>query len=131
MNVCLAGLQTWGSPQGGDVHLRSLLPLRLPLYLDVSLVAFCLQNDTIFYSILKQEDLIQCTDPDTLQVSTKDMDSTLSRASRAIKKTSKKVGVGTALWVLYLMYTWFDGKVKSQKRFKCSDKPGLICTAVS
>ncbi|XP_076879504.1 protein ECT2 isoform X2 [Brachyhypopomus gauderio] len=37
------------------------------------------------------EDLIQCTDPDTLQVSTKDMDSTLSRASRAIKKTSKKV----------------------------------------
>ncbi|XP_041913362.1 protein ECT2 isoform X3 [Alosa sapidissima] len=37
------------------------------------------------------EDLIQCTDPDSLQVSTKDMDSTLSRASRAIKKTSKKV----------------------------------------
>lgn len=39
----------------------------------------------------KQEDLIQCTDPDSLQVSTKDMDSTLSKASRAIKKTSKKV----------------------------------------
>ena len=38
-----------------------------------------------------QEDLIQCTDPDSLQVSTKDMDSTLSKASRAIKKTSKKV----------------------------------------
>ncbi|XP_074492974.1 protein ECT2 isoform X2 [Sebastes fasciatus] len=37
------------------------------------------------------EDLIQCTDPDPLQVSTKDMDSTLSKASRAIKKTSKKV----------------------------------------
>ncbi|XP_047231553.1 protein ECT2 isoform X4 [Girardinichthys multiradiatus] len=37
------------------------------------------------------EDLIQCTDPDSLQVSTKDMDSTLSKASRAIKKTSKKV----------------------------------------
>ncbi|TSK53621.1 Protein ECT2 [Bagarius yarrelli] len=37
------------------------------------------------------EDLIQYTDPDTLQVNTKDMDSTLSRASRAIKKTSKKV----------------------------------------
>ncbi|XP_070816827.1 protein ECT2 isoform X2 [Chaetodon trifascialis] len=36
-------------------------------------------------------DLIQCTDPDSLQVSTKDMDSTLSKASRAIKKTSKKV----------------------------------------
>uniref|UniRef100_A0A671MQ66 Epithelial cell transforming 2 n=1 Tax=Sinocyclocheilus anshuiensis TaxID=1608454 RepID=A0A671MQ66_9TELE len=31
------------------------------------------------------------TDPDSVQVSTKDMDSTLSRASRAIKKTSKKV----------------------------------------
>ncbi|MEQ2300566.1 Protein T2, partial [Ameca splendens] len=37
------------------------------------------------------EDLIQCTDPDSVQVSTKDMDSTLSKASRAIKKTSKKV----------------------------------------
>uniref|UniRef100_A0A3Q4GY86 Epithelial cell transforming 2 n=1 Tax=Neolamprologus brichardi TaxID=32507 RepID=A0A3Q4GY86_NEOBR len=37
------------------------------------------------------EDLIQCTNPDSLQVSTKDMDSTLSKASRAIKKTSKKV----------------------------------------
>ncbi|KAJ4943230.1 hypothetical protein JOQ06_005735 [Pogonophryne albipinna] len=36
------------------------------------------------------EDLIQSTDPDKLQVSTKDMDSTLSKASRAIKKTSKK-----------------------------------------
>uniref|UniRef100_A0A3Q3AKC0 Epithelial cell transforming 2 n=1 Tax=Kryptolebias marmoratus TaxID=37003 RepID=A0A3Q3AKC0_KRYMA len=37
------------------------------------------------------EDLIQCTEPDSLQVSTKDMGSTLSKASRAIKKTSKKV----------------------------------------
>ncbi|KAM9762345.1 protein ECT2 isoform 2-T2 [Menidia menidia] len=37
------------------------------------------------------EDLIQSSDPDSLQVSTKDMDSTLSKASRAIKKTSKKV----------------------------------------
>ncbi|XP_059385264.1 protein ECT2-like isoform X3 [Carassius carassius] len=37
------------------------------------------------------EDLIQSTDPDSVQVNTKDMDSTLSRASRAIKKTSKKV----------------------------------------
>ncbi|XP_029606892.1 protein ECT2 isoform X3 [Salmo trutta] len=37
------------------------------------------------------EDLIQCTDPDSVQVSTKDMDSTLSKASRVIKKTSKKV----------------------------------------
>lgn len=38
-----------------------------------------------------QDDLVQRTDADTLQVSTKDMDSTLSKASRAIKKTSKKV----------------------------------------
>ncbi|XP_056133516.1 protein ECT2 [Lampris incognitus] len=37
------------------------------------------------------EDLIQCRNPDSLQVTTKDMDSTLSKASRAIKKTSKKV----------------------------------------
>ncbi|XP_036410522.1 protein ECT2-like [Megalops cyprinoides] len=35
--------------------------------------------------------LIKCADPDSLQVNTKDVDSTLSRASRAIKKTSKKV----------------------------------------
>ncbi|KAJ8356951.1 hypothetical protein SKAU_G00197450 [Synaphobranchus kaupii] len=35
--------------------------------------------------------LIRCADPDSLQVNTKDMDSTLSRASRAIRKTSKKV----------------------------------------
>lgn len=42
-----------------------------------------------------QENLIQCTDPDSLQVSTKDMDSTLSKASRAIKKTSKKVTHGS------------------------------------
>ncbi|XP_066203614.1 protein ECT2 isoform X7 [Saccopteryx leptura] len=37
------------------------------------------------------ENLIYTADPDTLEVNTKDMDSTLSRASRAIKKTSKKV----------------------------------------
>uniref|UniRef100_A0A8C5AM45 Epithelial cell transforming 2 n=1 Tax=Gadus morhua TaxID=8049 RepID=A0A8C5AM45_GADMO len=37
------------------------------------------------------DDLIQRTSPEPLQVSTKDMDSTLSKASRAIKKTSKKV----------------------------------------
>lgn len=30
-------------------------------------------------------------DPESFEVNTKDMDSTLSRASRAIKKTSKKV----------------------------------------
>ncbi|XP_045707963.1 protein ECT2 isoform X9 [Phyllostomus hastatus] len=37
------------------------------------------------------ENLIYTADPETLEVNTKDMDSTLSRASRAIKKTSKKV----------------------------------------
>ncbi|XP_061152389.1 LOW QUALITY PROTEIN: protein ECT2 [Syngnathus typhle] len=36
-------------------------------------------------------DLIHATDPDSLQLNTKDMASTLSKASRAIKKTSKKV----------------------------------------
>lgn len=40
---------------------------------------------------MNKENLIQSTDPDSLQVSTKDMDSTLSKASRAFKKTSKKV----------------------------------------
>ncbi|XP_026711039.1 protein ECT2 [Athene cunicularia] len=37
------------------------------------------------------ENLIYTADPDSVEVTTKDMDSTLSRASRAIKKTSKKV----------------------------------------
>ncbi|NXA51463.1 ECT2 protein, partial [Nothocercus julius] len=37
------------------------------------------------------ENLIYMVDPDSIEVNTKDMDSTLSRASRAIKKTSKKV----------------------------------------
>uniref|UniRef100_A0A8C5QNU2 Epithelial cell transforming 2 n=1 Tax=Leptobrachium leishanense TaxID=445787 RepID=A0A8C5QNU2_9ANUR len=37
------------------------------------------------------ENLIYTTDPDSIEVSTRDVDSTLSRASRAIKKTSKKV----------------------------------------
>ncbi|XP_054241692.1 protein ECT2 isoform X3 [Indicator indicator] len=37
------------------------------------------------------ENLIYTADPDSVEVNTKDMDSTLSRASRAIKKTSKKV----------------------------------------
>ncbi|KAM4769990.1 protein ECT2 isoform 4-T4 [Cyanocitta cristata] len=37
------------------------------------------------------ENLIYVVDPDSVEVNTKDMDSTLSRASRAIKKTSKKV----------------------------------------
>ncbi|XP_038599203.1 protein ECT2 isoform X5 [Tachyglossus aculeatus] len=37
------------------------------------------------------ENLIYTADPESFEVTTKDMDSTLSRASRAIKKTSKKV----------------------------------------
>lgn len=44
--------------------------------------------------IFQQENLIYTADPETLEVNTKDMDSTLSRASRAIKKTSKKVSLG-------------------------------------
>eukprot|EP00069_Balaena_mysticetus_P015952 bmy_22606T0 len=36
------------------------------------------------------ENLIYTADPESFEVNTKDMDSTLSRASRAIKKTSKK-----------------------------------------
>ncbi|KAM7331019.1 hypothetical protein ACRRTK_010208 [Alexandromys fortis] len=37
------------------------------------------------------ENLMYVADPESFEVNTKDMDSTLSRASRAIKKTSKKV----------------------------------------
>ncbi|KAG8511515.1 Protein ECT2, partial [Galemys pyrenaicus] len=37
------------------------------------------------------ENLIYTADPESFEVNTKDMDSTLSRASRAIKKTSRKV----------------------------------------
>ncbi|KAM5154892.1 protein ECT2 isoform 9-T9 [Callospermophilus lateralis] len=37
------------------------------------------------------ENLIYTADPESFEMNTKDMDSTLSRASRAIKKTSKKV----------------------------------------
>lgn len=53
---------------------------------------------------MNQENLIQCTDPDSLQVSTKDMDSTLSKASRAFKKTSKKVN--TDAWVFCGTFAW-------------------------
>lgn len=47
--------------------------------------------EAVIFVFSDQENLIQCTEPDSVQVSTKDMDSTLSKASRAIKKTSKKV----------------------------------------
>lgn len=53
---------------------------------------------------MNQENLIQCTDPDSLQVSTKDMDSTLSKASRAFKKTSKKVN--TDAWLFCATFAW-------------------------
>lgn len=49
---------------------------------------------------MNQENLIQSTDPDSLQVSTKDVDSTLSKASRAFKKTSKKVTAHTHLLLM-------------------------------
>lgn len=54
---------------------------------------YCIEFEALLFFVLfcNQENLIQYTDPDSLQVSTKDMDSTLSKASRAIKKTSKKV----------------------------------------
>lgn len=51
-----------------------------------------------------QEDLIYATDPDSIEVSTKDVDSTLSRASRAIKKTSKKVQGLTNKQMLFWSY---------------------------
>jgi hypothetical protein len=44
-------------------------------------------------------------DPESFEVNTKDMDSTLSRASRAIRKTSKKVSLGK-LFNISLMYVF-------------------------
>lgn len=54
---------------------------------------YCIDFEAVIFVFYNQENLIQCTEPDSVQVSTKDMDSTLSKASRAIKKTSKKVKV--------------------------------------
>lgn len=48
----------------------------------------CFLNLNYFF---QQENLMYVADPESFEVNTKDMDSTLSRASRAIKKTSKKV----------------------------------------
>lgn len=50
-----------------------------------------------FKLFFQQENLIYVADPESFEVTTKDMDSTLSRASRAIKKTSKKVSLGEIL----------------------------------
>jgi hypothetical protein len=45
-------------------------------------------------------------DPESFEVNTKDMDSTLSRASRAIKKTSKKVSSSEILRIsLNVLFT--------------------------
>lgn len=52
---------------------------------------YSIDFEAVIFVFYNQENLIQCTEPDSVQVSTKDMDSTLSKASRAIKKTSKKV----------------------------------------
>ncbi|KAI4829074.1 hypothetical protein KUCAC02_023137 [Chaenocephalus aceratus] len=61
------------------------------------------------------EDLIQSTDPDKLQVSTKDMDSTLSKASRAIKKTSKK-------------RAFMANNTPDEKRLSCENRIGSSAT---
>ncbi|XP_041695217.2 protein ECT2 isoform X4 [Coregonus clupeaformis] len=89
-----------------DCHNAFALVVRLPTEQDNLLFSFQLTTeDTMKSTWLKMlcrqvantickadaEDLIQCTEPDSVQVSTKDMDSTLSKASRVIKKTSKKV----------------------------------------
>lgn len=54
---------------------------------------YSIDFEAVIFVFYNQENLIQCTEPDSVQVSTKDMDSTLSKASRAIKKTSKKVKI--------------------------------------
>lgn len=48
MNVCLASLQAQGPPQGGDAHLLSVF-LSLSVDQDVSLIAFRLQNDFLYF----------------------------------------------------------------------------------
>ncbi|XP_064791506.1 protein ECT2 isoform X2 [Oncorhynchus masou masou] len=89
-----------------DCHNAFALVVRPPTEQDNLLFSFQLTTeDTMKSTWLKMlcrqvantickadaQDLIQCTEPDSVQVSTKDMDSTLSKASRVIKKTSKKV----------------------------------------
>lgn len=60
---------------------------------------YCIDFEAVIFVFYNQENLIQCTEPDSVQVSTKDMDSTLSKASRAIKKTSKKVKADRSICV--------------------------------
>ncbi|KAF3835672.1 hypothetical protein F7725_028230 [Dissostichus mawsoni] len=68
------------------------------------------------------EDLIQSTDPDKLQVSTKDMDSTLSKASRAIKKTSKKTPKRV------IQRAFMANNTPDEKRLSCENRIGSSAT---
>ncbi|CAK6969725.1 protein ECT2 isoform X2 [Scomber scombrus] len=77
------------------------------------------------------EDLIQCTDPDSLQVSTKDMDSTLSKASRAIKKTSKKVTRAfsfTKTPKRVIQRAFLANTTPDEKRLSCEHRVGSSST---
>lgn len=82
---------------------------------------------------MNQENLIQSTDPDPLQVSTKDVDSTLSKASRAFKKTSKKVTAHThththlLLMVSVLKYI-LKGHIESKFHLQRSLRPHMVMT---
>lgn len=75
---------------------------------------YSIDFEAVIFVFYNQENLIQCTEPDSVQVSTKDMDSTLSKASRAIKKTSKKVKMSPfsiscprmALWQPWTKQKW-------------------------
>lgn len=123
LSTVWSGLQFSRLPWGGDLSTRHRVKCGLihSLLLWISRSPSCLESWTVTllfafwqassiavylfnFPCLKQEDLIQCADPDSVQVSTKDMDSTLSRASRAIKKTSKKVERGT--WIYWKQ--WHD-----------------------
>ncbi|KAM6938060.1 protein ECT2 isoform 2-T2 [Lycodopsis pacificus] len=77
------------------------------------------------------EDLIQCTDPDSLRVSTKDMDSTLSKASRAIKKTSKKVTRAfsfTKTPKRVIQRAFMASSTPDEKRLSCENRLGSSST---
>ncbi|XP_033937820.1 protein ECT2 isoform X2 [Pseudochaenichthys georgianus] len=77
------------------------------------------------------EDLIQSTDPDKLQVSTKDMDSTLSKASRAIKKTSKKVTRAfsfTKTPKRVIQRAFMANNTPDEKRLSCENRIGSSAT---
>ncbi|KFP52368.1 Protein ECT2, partial [Cathartes aura] len=89
-----------------DCHKAFALVVRPPTELNNKLLSFQMTSEEppkedwlkmlcrhVANTICKAdaENLIYTADPDSVEVNTKDMDSTLSRASRAIKKTSKKV----------------------------------------